>query len=75
MEGIRNRRIKINEMAGAMEGNKNAETWTEERVLELGNEMMEWFREDGNVFWKDFFVRKHGLYADVRIYLKKKFAF
>jgi len=60
-------------MAGAMEGNSNAEKWTEKEVYELGKKMMEWFKEDGNIFFQDFFVNKCGLYRTTRNYLKEKF--
>ena len=60
-------------MAGAMEGNKNAEKWIEKDVYELGEKIMEWYREEGNIFFKDFFVNKCGLYRTSRNYLQKKF--
>jgi len=59
-------------MAGAMEGNKNAEKWTEEKVFELGSDMLEWFKEKDNIFFQDFFVNKHGLFRSTRSDLKER---
>lgn len=59
---------------GGQTGNKNAEKWTEEKALELGNELIKFLNTEGtdNLFKKDFLF-KHGLYNDVVNHLCDKF--
>ena len=58
---------------GGQEGNKNAEKWTEEKALELGNEMIEWLKKDGNVFYGEFLSVVKDLYPNTISYLEGKF--
>lgn len=55
-------------------GNKAAEIWTEEKALELGNEMLEWFkREKLNIYFEEFIVEIRDLSPDLPSYLSNKF--
>lgn len=56
------------------------EKWTEEKALELGNELLDWMNEvdedgedKGNIFVDEFFVIKKRLYYSLPNYLAKKF--
>lgn len=53
-EEIRKKRSK------EMQGNKIAEKWTEEKALELGNELIEWLKQSSekNVFFIKFLAPK-----------------
>lgn len=56
-------------------GNKEAEKWTEEIALELGEELIEWISSEGkeNMFFGWFFHIEKGLYRDLPQYLCRKF--
>jgi|SRR5690606_30359712 len=56
------------------------EKWTEEKALELGNELLDWMnevdekgRDKGNMFVDEFFVIKKRMYGTLPNYLASKF--
>src|SRR5690606_28029880 len=56
------------------------EKWTEEKALELGNELLDWMNEvdedgkdKGNMFVDEFFVIKKRMYETLPNYLAGKF--
>lgn len=59
------------------EGNNAAEKWTEEKALELGEELLSWIKTGGkeNMFFNWFLKVEKGLYTDLTAYLSKKFPF
>lgn len=64
---------------GGQPGNKNAEKWTEEKAIELGNRLIEWMNEKddngkdkGNIFFKEFLMQ-NDVYQDLIEYLGDKF--
>lgn len=57
---------------GGQPGNKNAEKWTEEEALKLGNELIEWMSFDEN-FWVKEFLTNNDLNEKTSNYLKDKF--
>ena len=67
---------------GGQPGNKNAEKWTEERAVALGEELIVWLKplmENGkdkhaaNIFINDFLTIHKGVYKDLVDYLSDKF--
>ena len=58
---------------GGQKDNKNAEKWTEEKALELGNEMIEWLKTDENVFYGQFLHVEKDLHLHTLTYLENKF--
>lgn len=65
---------------GGQINNKNAEKWTEEKALKLGNELIDWLKakdkdgeDKGNIFFKEFLVIENDLYQDLIDYLDGKF--
>lgn len=57
---------------GGQPGNKNAEKWTEEEAILLGNDLIEWIKQPTN-FWVQEFLSSRGLYKDLTGYLENKF--
>lgn len=62
-------------------GDKAAEQWTEERALELANELIEWLNEKDengedkkNMFFEEFLVIEKDLYPELIKYLCGKFS-
>jgi len=50
------------------------ETWTEERAIELGNELILWQKEEAShIFWDEFLVIEKGYYEELIAYLCTKF--
>ena len=39
---------------GGQLGNKNAEKWTEEEALKLGNDLLDWMKADDNFWVKEY---------------------
>lgn len=65
---------------GGQPNNKNAEKWTEEKAVALGEDLIEWLLEKDengndkqNIFYKEFLVMEKNLYAGVIDYLTDKF--
>jgi len=72
---------------GGQPGNKNAEKWTEEIALELGQGMVEWLRpkykEDkkgkvtdlhsSNFFYEDYVINERDLYPGIVSHLCERF--
>ena len=65
---------------GGQIGNKNAEKWTEEEALKLGNELIVWLKEKdedgqdkGNIFFEEFLIIEKNMYRDLIDYLSSKF--
>ncbi len=61
-------------------GNKDAEKWTEEIALKLGNELIDWMKaknkegeDKGNIFFEDFLCIENDLYEELISYLCDKF--
>ena len=55
-------------------GNKAAEVWTEEKALELGQGMLDWFKADKmNIYFEEFIVEVKDLHPDITSYLASKF--
>lgn len=51
-----------------------AEKWTEQKSLELGNDLIKWMKEsEDNMFFEEFLVIERDLYPDLIRYLKCKF--
>ena len=54
-----NKIVKTGKKGGQL-GNKNAQKWTEEKALKLGEELIRWYDEDStNIFFEQF-LRKRG---------------
>lgn len=56
------------------------EKWTEEKALELGNQLIEWLKEKdekgddkGHIFFEEFLIIEKDLYHDLIGYLCRKF--
>lgn len=56
------------------------EKWTEERALQLGNELIEWLKkkdsegnDKGNIFYEEFLIIEKDLYPQIVSFLKEKF--
>lgn len=56
------------------------EKWTEEKALQLGNELIEWLKakddkgeDKGNIFFQEFLIMEKDLYDELIGYLCKKF--
>ena len=46
--------------AGGKKGNKNAEKWTEKKLVEIGNGLIEWLKEKStNVFVDEYLLYEH----------------
>ena len=45
-------------------GNKIAEKWTEEKVLKIGQQLLDWMMEDQSHFWFEDFLIEHDLFTD-----------
>lgn len=41
---------------GGQLGNKNAEKWTEEEALKLGNDLLDWMKADDNFWVKEYLI-------------------
>ena len=51
---------------GGQPGNKNAQKWTEQSALALGEEMIQWMlAKPSNIYFKEFLVMHKGLYSTV----------
>lgn len=59
---------------GGQLNNTNASKWTEEKALEIGNDLLDWIKEDTkeNIFVSDYLVR-NGYYKDMVDYLQEKY--
>lgn len=59
---------------GGKPGNTNAEKWTEEDALKIGNELIAWMQVDSpdNIFFEKFLTQK-GLYRAATSYLCEKY--
>jgi hypothetical protein len=50
------------------------EKWTEERALDLGNELIAWQKENAvNIFFDEFLILEKGYYEELIAYLCKKY--
>lgn len=49
------------------------EKWTEKKALKVGNELLEWIKKDGNLFFEDFLYIQNDYYNELIAYLCKKF--
>lgn len=47
---------------GGQFGNTNAQKWTEESLLKLGNELLEWLKSPKNIFFEKFLI-EYDLYG------------
>jgi|TARA_R110002020_G_scaffold18140_3_gene63889 hypothetical protein len=55
-------------------GNSAAEKWTEEKALQLADELIVWLKkEDVNIFYEDFLFIEKDLYKELIAYLSNKF--
>lgn len=45
-------------------GNKVAEKWTEEKVIEIGKKLIDWMKESTSNFWLEDFLLENDLFAD-----------
>lgn len=51
-----------------------AEKWTEEKALQLGNDLIDWMKENEiNMFWEEYLVMERDLYPELIAYLSNKF--
>ncbi len=67
-----NKMVKTGKKGGQI-GNKNAQKWTEDIALKIGDELIRWYDEDStNIFFEQF-LRKRGLYRDLIGYLSRTF--
>jgi hypothetical protein len=71
---------RMKKKGGGQPGNKNAEKWTEEKALKLGNDLIDWLsekdeegNEKGNIFYEEFLVIERKLYPDLTSYLSEKY--
>lgn len=48
--------------------------WTEEKSIELMEELMQWLKEEGNVFCDDFMYLHKGFKYNILHYVSKKFS-
>jgi len=59
---------------GGQPGNKNAQKWTEEEALKLGEELLSWMKEKPeNVFFKEFLIYENDYYEELTDYLSNKY--
>lgn len=56
-----------------LDGNKFAQKWTEEKVLKLAKDLIDWMKDDMGNFWLEEFLIERDLYPDVISYLSEKF--
>ena len=50
------------------------EKWTEEKALQLGNDLIDWMKENEiNMFWEEYLVMERDLYPELIAYLSNKF--
>ena len=42
--------------SGGQIGNKNAEKWTEEALLKVGQDLLEWMKKSSNIFFEEFLL-------------------
>jgi len=50
------------------------EKWTEEKALNLGNELIAWMKADPvNIFWEEYLIIERDLYSEIITYLSNKF--
>lgn len=54
-------------------GNKIAEKWTEEKVLDIGKQLIEWMKESVSNFWFEDFLIEHDLYDDFVSNMSERF--
>ncbi len=54
-------------------GNKLAEKWTEEKALQLADELITWLKEEDNIYFEEFLVLEKEMYGTSLNYLKKKY--
>ena len=57
---------------GGQLGNKNAEKWTEEEALKLGNDLLDWMKADDN-FWVKEYLINNDLNDTLTNYLSHKY--
>jgi FMN phosphatase YigB (HAD superfamily) len=51
-----------------------AEKWTEEKALQLGNDLIDWMKNNEiNMFWEEYLVMERDLYPELIAYLSNKF--
>lgn len=59
---------------GGQPKNNNAEKWTEEKALELGNKLIEWMRsQPQNIWFQDFLYIQNDYEYNILHYLSEKF--
>lgn len=56
--------------------NQPEEKWTEEKALQLANDLITWQKTDGsdNIFWEEFLIMERDLYPEIIAYLCGKFS-
>jgi hypothetical protein len=50
------------------------EKWTENKSIELGQELIDWLKQKENIFFEEFLVIEKDLYPELIGYLTKKFS-
>lgn len=58
---------------GGQPGNKNAEKWTEEELLEVGNKLLIWMQKPDNVFFEKFLLLEFDIYGSFLATYKNKY--
>ena len=67
-----NKIVKTGKKGGQL-GNNNAQKWTEEKALKIGEELISWYDEDNtNIFFEQF-LQQRGIYRDLIGYLSRTF--
>lgn len=51
-----------NKKVGGQLGNTNAQKWTEQALLEIGNKLLKWMESKNNIFFEEFLL-EHDLYG------------
>ena len=51
--------------------NENAVKWTDDKIQELIDKFTEWWKDQDNLFWKEFFVEQEGYYPGIISYLEE----
>jgi len=58
---------------GGQPGNKNAEKYTEEVLLEIGNKLLSWMQRPDNIFFEKFLLLEYDLYNSFLADYKDKY--
>ena len=58
---------------GGQPNNTNAEKWTEEELLEVGNKLLTWMQKPDNIFFEKFLLLEFDIYGSFLATYKSKY--